>query len=418
MKSTQKRTLCVYTIVNRAAMEKALEGDGTGVFEEGKRWTTAAAHLTAQGEQTYPLLLADAASIQGIQWVAHMTAIELLPTGTRVHFSALAELTTAFSLSYLSKSSDSEPLSENYIRPYVPCFIQDECKAFVLKILEVERGANGDHLGDIETKTVADYANALVEIEPVITPKQRLMLVAHAKAPGQRITARKLADVAGFQSHGMANIQYGILGRKFADAFGVYGLPLQTQAIAFSDGHRDSDGHYVWKLREQLLEALFQAGWLTRPKIQDMLKEAASREIDADPRCHSIPETTREALIDARLGQGAYRSNLLRLWGSQCALTGCAVSEVLVASHAKSWKASSNEERLDPFNGLLLAAQVDKLFDRGLISFAPDGALLVNESVDAADLSSMGMARNTRLRFVRKEHLPYLAAHRAKYVFN
>ena len=45
----------------------------------------------------------------------------------------------------------------------------------------------------------------------------------------------------------------------------------------------------------------------------------------------------------------------------------------LVASHSKPWRDSSNEERLDGENGLLLTPSVDHLFDRRFIGFEDSG---------------------------------------------
>lgn len=85
--------------------------------------------------------------------------------------------------------------------------------------------------------------------------------------------------------------------------------------------------------------------------------------------------TQREALVLARIGQGRFRAEVTRLWGrgEVCTLTGIALPELLIASHIKPWRESDNRERLDPANGLLLAAHVDKLFDRHLLSFEMQG---------------------------------------------
>ncbi|MCS0609069.1 HNH endonuclease [Massilia solisilvae] len=138
--------------------------------------------------------------------------------------------------------------------------------------------------------------------------------------------------------------------------------------------------------------------------------EAVS-EIDSDPLCISLTATERQSLVNARVGQGTYRQRLLELWGYQCAVTNCSVLCALIASHAKPWSQSTNAERLDPHNGLLLAASVDRLFDRGLISFADDGRLLTN-SLSHDDLASVGLTMHSTLRFTNRQHIPYLAAHR------
>ena len=138
----------------------------------------------------------------------------------------------------------------------------------------------------------------------------------------------------------------------------------------------------------------------------------AAYEIDEDPETQDLPETERQALIDARLGQGAYRASLLRIWDGRCAVTGCSVPQVLIASHAKPWSQSTPRERLDEHNGLLLAASVDRLFDQGLISFADDGRMLVIDTLSDDDLHVVGLHRDARLVKVLPQHRLYLQAHR------
>ncbi len=89
-----------------------------------------------------------------------------------------------------------------------------------------------------------------------------------------------------------------------------------------------------------------------------------------------ISETTRKALIDARLGQGKFRLEVLDLWDRCCAVTGSRTCNVIRASHIKPWRNSTNEERLDPRNGIPLVATMDALFDVGLMTFATNGQML------------------------------------------
>jgi predicted restriction endonuclease len=79
-------------------------------------------------------------------------------------------------------------------------------------------------------------------------------------------------------------------------------------------------------------------------------------------------ETERLALVRARLGQGPFRTRLVERWGGRCPVTGCSQEQALRASHMKPWRCSTNQERLDSANGLLLTANLDALFDRFLIS--------------------------------------------------
>ena len=65
--------------------------------------------------------------------------------------------------------------------------------------------------------------------------------------------------------------------------------------------------------------------------------------------------------------------------------------EYLRASHSKPWRDSSNEERLNGENGLLLTPDVDLLFDRGFLSFEDNGKVLVSPVADLTAMSKMGL---------------------------
>lgn len=125
--------------------------------------------------------------------------------------------------------------------------------------------------------------------------------------------------------------------------------------------------------------------------------------------------TEVERLIRQRVGQSKFRDAMLDYWGGACAVTGVAIPEVLRASHAKPWaECSSDAERLDVFNGFLLSANLDALFDRFLISFDGDGVLLVSPALAGQDLSPLGISYGMKLRWLNALHQPYLALHRAR----
>jgi predicted restriction endonuclease len=101
----------------------------------------------------------------------------------------------------------------------------------------------------------------------------------------------------------------------------------------------------------------------------------------------SVPETMRQQLVQSRVGQGLFRFNVLRL-ESACRVTGVKDPDFLIASHVKPWKVSDNSERLDGANGLMLAPHIDRLFDRGFISFSNDGSLLVSQKLPESVLKA------------------------------
>lgn len=133
-----------------------------------------------------------------------------------------------------------------------------------------------------------------------------------------------------------------------------------------------------------------------------------------DPRDgRAIPETTRKALVDARLGQGRFRAGVLANWGNACAVTGVATPAALRASHIRPWCACrSNKERLDPHNGIPLVASLDALFDSYLISFDAKGKMLVSPSIPLADRPKLGIGSGLRT-MLKGNAAAYMAQHRA-----
>lgn len=129
-------------------------------------------------------------------------------------------------------------------------------------------------------------------------------------------------------------------------------------------------------------------------------------------------EIVKERITKARVGQGWFRDEVLKAWGGTCALTGVGVAEALIASHIVSWYLSNRDEKLDPDNGLPLIATVDRLFDKGLISFADDGQLLMNNKISADQYDRMGLSSEMRLmRPLSEGNKQYLQRHRDNFGF-
>lgn len=125
--------------------------------------------------------------------------------------------------------------------------------------------------------------------------------------------------------------------------------------------------------------------------------------------------TEVERLVRQRVGQDKFRAAMLDYWGGACAVTGIAIPAVLRASHAKPWaECASDAERLDVFNGFLLSANLDALFDRFLVSFDENGHIMFASALEAADLPSLGIMTGMKLRWLNPLHRPYLALHRAR----
>ncbi|HEC5280737.1 TPA: HNH endonuclease [Enterobacter cloacae] len=137
-------------------------------------------------------------------------------------------------------------------------------------------------------------------------------------------------------------------------------------------------------------------------------------DIDIITHDLSIDETTRTALIHARIGQGIFRAECLKLYPA-CPVTGITFQPLLRASHIKPWSACQTaKERLDPHNGLMLAAHIDTLFDSGWISFANEGDVLISNHLDFVTCDKLNLPE--RIIALPKPSYNYLQCHR-EYIF-
>jgi hypothetical protein len=131
----------------------------------------------------------------------------------------------------------------------------------------------------------------------------------------------------------------------------------------------------------------------------------------------TLVETERQAVIQARRGQGIFRQRV-SVVEKQCRVTNVSNHEHLRASHCKPWRDSTNEERLDGENGLLLTPSIDHLFDRGFIGFEGNGTLRISPVAHTPSLEKMGVrtAERVNVGAFSEGQRRYLEWHR-EYVF-
>ena len=147
----------------------------------------------------------------------------------------------------------------------------------------------------------------------------------------------------------------------------------------------------------------------------------AAQPVAAEKRLKAAVETIQtevQAIVDVRRGQERFRADLLQYWQGRCALTGIDRPELLIASHIKPWHVSSNAERVDPFNGLLLTVHVDALFDRALISFGKAGETLVSDRLSVRERTVFGLSPPGRAISLTPAHQAYMHHHRERFAAN
>ncbi|MFO1079429.1 MAG: HNH endonuclease signature motif containing protein [Reyranellaceae bacterium] len=126
--------------------------------------------------------------------------------------------------------------------------------------------------------------------------------------------------------------------------------------------------------------------------LDDRVEAAIKQDVGLD-------HTVREQVIQARRGQGRFRSNVEKIEGA-CRLTKVTNPTLLIASHIMPWRScESATQRLDGMNGLLLTPDADLLFDRGFITFEDDGQVRVSNRFEQDDLRRLGLGHLTRPHF-------------------
>jgi putative restriction endonuclease len=146
-------------------------------------------------------------------------------------------------------------------------------------------------------------------------------------------------------------------------------------------------------------------------------KYSNSQDIFADIETHqdefkSLEKTEKESIVKSRIGQGLFRDRVVELWGG-CSVTGLSNLALLRASHIKPWRDSTNQERLDPMNGLLLQPTLDHLFDLGLITFDQTGAVIISPRLSQNDTKKLQLGDNLKLRSVPYRLKGYMEHHRS-----
>ena len=128
-----------------------------------------------------------------------------------------------------------------------------------------------------------------------------------------------------------------------------------------------------------------------------------------------ITSTESEIKAKIRVRESKFREKLEPIWNHACPICGISLRDLLRASRAKPWKDSSNEERLDSYNGILLCANHDSLYNKGYVSFNAKGNIFISEKIDEKDYDKFLLNVDVKIP-IEVEHKPYFNWHK-KYIF-
>lgn len=183
-------------------------------------------------------------------------------------------------------------------------------------------------------------------------------------------------------------------------------LPLVSYIYVEKVG-LESDPLYYWKLFVDF-DAIWekQNGPLVFHYGKSKLEESSEKKISKKK------EKEEQAVRQARDGQGKYREQLLEQC-RYCPFTMIADERLLIASHIKPWAASTQKEKVDPFNGYILSPLYDKLFDRGFITFTENRHVVLSDFISPYTWKQIGLKNDTFLKALPMDdkRIEYLKFH-------
>ena len=186
--------------------------------------------------------------------------------------------------------------------------------------------------------------------------------------------------------------------------------------------NKGQQGAYLAQINEKLakfiiLESKQQIDDLFKPSLGEKLDESDRSLLQSMIADKNLSDTEKRQVANARIGQGEFRQNVFKFI-SNCPVTGICDENLLIASHIKAWRdCDTYQERLDGENGLPLAPHIDKLFDKGLITFDDDGILIASKHLSHDVQIAWGLIEKIgkKVMDVTFKRSQFLTYHRRKY---
>lgn len=175
---------------------------------------------------------------------------------------------------------------------------------------------------------------------------------------------------------------------------------LPVKYAAFKEDGSGNPG-YLYPCNEELAVELLEG--ISRLNIyipEDEQLELAMevvRVTEHNPLITLIAETIMEMKTKIQRGQLQFRKSLLPLWHKACPLCGMDIDVVLKAGYAKPWKDSTDSEKINPYNGLLLCSNHEAMFTSGLISFTAGGKLHIARKIPEQRYAEHGLKKGLKI---------------------
>lgn len=110
----------------------------------------------------------------------------------------------------------------------------------------------------VHTPTAERYADAFRSVAPLADAHLAMLRFQHA-ASRQTVTSPQMARAARFRHYGVANLQFGRLGRRIGDLLDFHPTTMPVDVLVTQS---KPAGEWLWTMRPQVAEALERLGWV------------------------------------------------------------------------------------------------------------------------------------------------------------
>lgn len=249
---------------------------------------------------------------------------------------------------------------------------------------------------------VSDYTKGLYQDKWI---GDTLHYTGMGKKGDQSIDATQNRTLNESGTNGVAVFLFEVFNKKEYTYIGE----VELAAAPYQENQPDEDQvmRKVWLFPLRVKEASSSDDIDLAEKV---LEEVV--EIEANT---TIDTTEKLTLIKSRVGHGELKKSLLAQ-DKKCKICGLDDERFLIASHIKPWSQSTDQERLDIDNVLLLCPHHDAAFDKGYITFDDEGKLCISQELSGTTqmLLNLQVGKGVKLT---KGNQKYLEWHREN-VFN
>lgn len=111
--------------------------------------------------------------------------------------------------------------------------------------------------------SVAKYKAAFLQIQANLTQGHEAMLRAQYTAPDHALTARELANAAGYKNFNGANLQYGKIGNMLREALNYWSDDGQASYVLsyFLAPDRANEEEWLIVMHKEVAQALRELKW-------------------------------------------------------------------------------------------------------------------------------------------------------------